>query len=73
MCFMVNKDWCDSGTVTLSCSPNLGLLSIKCRLHLLSRELTLIIITAVYIPPQASTEAALSDLQAQSTELLTDQ
>lgn len=71
---MVNKDWCDSGTVTLPAhliwayyQSNTG------RLHFLSREFTLIIITAVYIPPQASTEAALSDLQAQSTELLTDQ
>ncbi len=36
--------------------------SIKCRPHFLPREFTLAIITAVYIPPQASTEAVLLDL-----------
>ena len=45
-----------------SCSPDLELLSIKCRTHYLTREFTSVIITAVYIPPQAGTEAALSDL-----------
>ena len=32
-------------------------------MHFLPREFTSVIITAVYIPPQASTEAALSDLR----------
>ncbi len=32
------------------------------KIHFLSKEFTAVIITAVYIPPQASTEAALSDL-----------
>ncbi len=35
---------------------------IKCRLRILPREFTSVIIAAVYISPQATTETALSDL-----------
>ncbi len=62
---MVNKDLCDSGNIKMllcSCSSDLELLTIECRLHSIPREFTLIIITAVYIPPQVNTQAALSDL-----------
>ncbi len=62
---MVKKDWCDSGNIKILscyCSSDLQLFTIKCRLHYLPKEFTSAIITAVYIPPQASTEAALSDL-----------
>ena len=40
---MVNKDWCDSGNIKMlscSCSPDLELLTIKCRPHFLPREFT---------------------------------
>ncbi len=60
-----DKDWCDSGNIKMlshSCSPDLELLTVKCRLHFLPREFILVIIIAVYILPQATTEAALSDL-----------
>lgn len=65
MCFMVNNKWCDSRNIKIlsrSWSPDLELLSVKCRLHFLPREFTSVMITAVYIPPQVCTETALSDL-----------
>ncbi|XP_076734249.1 uncharacterized protein lrrc38a isoform X1 [Maylandia zebra] len=65
VCFMVNKNWCDSrsiSTLSSGCSPHLEFLSIKCRPFYLPRELTSVIATAVYIPPQADTGMALSEL-----------
>ncbi|XP_041841970.1 uncharacterized protein LOC121640325 [Melanotaenia boesemani] len=62
---MINNKWCDSkNIVTLkqSCSPNLELLTLKCRPYYLPREFTSVIISAVYIPPQADTNAALTEL-----------
>ena len=44
------------------CSPDLEFLTIKCRPHYLPREFSSIIITAVYIPPQADTLMALNEL-----------
>ena len=37
-------------------------LAIKCWLHYLPREFSLVIVTAVYIPPEANTTAALKEL-----------
>ncbi len=65
MCFFINKKWCDSrniSTLSRSCSPHLEHLSIICRPFYLPREFTSIIVTAVYIPPQADTSLALSKL-----------
>ncbi|KAK0136904.1 hypothetical protein N1851_026926 [Merluccius polli] len=65
LCLMTNNNWCDRRNVvplTHSCSPNLELLTIKCRPFYLPREFTSIIISAVYIPPQADTVTALSEL-----------
>ncbi len=65
VCFMINKKWCDPRNISilsLSCSPHLEHLSIICRLFYLPREFTSIIVTAVYIPPQADTSLALSKL-----------
>ncbi len=64
VCFMINKRWCDPRNITillLSCSPHLEHLSIICRFYL-PREFSSIIVTAVYIPPQADTGLALSKL-----------
>lgn len=44
-----------------SCSSDLEQLSVKCTLHFLPKEFTLILITAVYNPPQAKKKATLSD------------
>ncbi len=45
-----------------SCSPHLEHLSIICRPFYLPREFSSIVVTAVYIPPQADTSLALSKL-----------
>ncbi len=44
------------------CSPHLEHLSIICRPFYLPREFSSIVITSVYIPPQADTSLALPDL-----------
>ncbi len=44
------------------CSPHLEHLSIICRPFYLPREFSSIVVTAVYIPPQADTSLALSKL-----------
>ncbi len=65
VCFFINKKWCDSRNISIlsrSCSPHLEHLSIICRPFYLPREFTSIIVTAVYIPPQADTSLALSKL-----------
>ncbi len=65
VCFMINKKWCDTRNISIlsrSCSPHLEHLSIICRPFYLPREFSSIVITAVYIPPQADTSLALSKL-----------
>ncbi len=65
VCFMTNKKWCDPRNISiLSCSysPHLEHLSIICRPFYLPREFSSIVVTAVYIPPQADTSLALSKL-----------
>ncbi len=65
VCFFINKKWCDSRNISIlsrSCSPHLEHLSIICRPFYLPREFTSIVVTAVYIPPQADTSSALSKL-----------
>ncbi len=62
---MINQKWCDPRSISIlsrSCSPHLEHLSIICRPFYLPREISLIIVTAVYIPPQADTSLALSKL-----------
>ncbi len=63
--FFINKKWCDSRNISIlsrSCSPHLEHLSIICRPFYLPREFSSIVITSVYIPPQADTSLALSKL-----------
>ncbi len=62
---MINKKGCDPRNISIlsrSCSPHLEHLSIICRLFYLPREFSSIIVTDVYIPPQADTSLALSKL-----------
>ncbi len=62
---MINKKWCDPRNISIlsrSCSPHLEHLSIICRPFYLPREFSSIVVTAVYIPPQADTSLALSKL-----------
>ncbi|XP_025760682.1 uncharacterized protein LOC112845470 [Oreochromis niloticus] len=65
VCFMINNSWCDYANVhpvKSFYSPDLEYLMIKCRPFWLPREFTAVIITAVYIPPQADTDRALREL-----------
>ncbi len=65
VCFMINKKWCDPRKISIlsrSCFPHLEHLSIICRPFYLPREFSSIVVTAVYIPPQADTSLALSKL-----------
>ncbi len=65
VCLMINKKWCDPRNISIlsrSCSSHLEHLSIICRPFYLPREFTSIIVTAVYIPPEADTGLTLSKL-----------
>lgn len=65
VCFMINSSWYDRKNVhpiQSLCSPDLEYLMLLCRPFRLPREFTAVIITAVYIPPQADTDAALKEL-----------
>ncbi len=65
VCFMINKKWCDPRNISIlsrSCLPHLEHLSIICRPFYLPREFSAIVITSVYIPPQADTSLALPNL-----------
>ncbi len=62
---MINKKWCDPRNISIltrSCSPHLEQLPIICRPFYLPQEFSSIVVTAVYIPPQADTSLALSKL-----------
>ncbi len=59
------NSWCDEWnlhSIKSFCSPDLEFHMLLCRPFWLPREFTAIIITAVYIPPQANTDQALREL-----------
>ncbi len=65
ICFYINNSWCDERnlrSIKSFCSPDLEFQMLLCRPFWLTREFTAIIITAVYIPPQANTDQALKEL-----------
>ncbi len=65
VCFYINNLWCDERnihSIKSFCSPDLEFHTLLCRPFWLPREFTAIIITAVYIPPQANTVQALREL-----------
>ncbi len=75
VCFMINKKWCDPRSISIlsfSCSPHLEHLSIICRPFYLPREFSSIVITTVYIPPQADTSLAWAKLHVCSADILTN-
>ncbi len=66
VCFYINNSWCDERnihSIKSFCSPDLEFHTLLCRPFWLLREFTAIIITAVYIPPQANTDQALKELE----------
>ncbi len=65
VCFYINNSWCDERnihSIKSFCSPDLEFHMLLCRPFWLPREITVIIITVVYIPPQANTDQALKEL-----------
>ena len=63
LCVYTNTNWCTNAVTTDTyCSPDVEYLSVRCRPFYLPREFTVIIITAVYIPPDANTKTALDSL-----------
>ncbi len=55
-------------TIKSFCSPDLEFHMLLCRPFWLPREFTAIIITAIYIPPQANTDQALRELYGNISE-----
>ncbi len=71
VCFYINNSWCDERnlhSIKSFCSPDLEFHMLLCRLFWLPREFTAIIITAVYISPQANTDQALKELYTNISE-----
>jgi hypothetical protein len=65
VCFMINDSWCNCNNIQelkSFCSPDLEFPTNKHQPYYLPRESSLVIVTAVYIPPQAETMTALKEL-----------
>ncbi|KAI3356034.1 hypothetical protein L3Q82_017301, partial [Scortum barcoo] len=63
VCFMVNNKWCsDVEIISMGCSPDLEHLMIRCRPYYLPREFTLVVMTAVYVPPHTDNKKAMDEL-----------
>ncbi len=61
VCIYVHNDWSNNSIIIDShCSPDLEFMTVKCRPFFLPRELTVVIVTAVYIPPDANVSTALA-------------
>ncbi len=71
VCFYINNLWCDERnihSIKSFCSPDLEFHMLLCQPFWLPRDFTAIIITAVYIPPQANTDQALKELYRNISE-----
>ncbi len=71
VCLYINNSWCNERnihSIKCFCSPDLEFHTLLCRPFWLPREFTVIIITAVYIPPQANTDQALKELYRNISE-----
>ncbi|CAJ1076957.1 uncharacterized protein LOC125983400 [Xyrichtys novacula] len=65
LCMYVNNSWCtNTVTVDSHCSPDLEYVSVKCRPFYLPREFSVVILTAVYIPPDANAKVASNHLHS---------
>ena len=65
VCVSVHDGWCNnSKIIDTHCSPDIEVLTVSCRPFYLPRELTVVIVAAVYIPPDANVSTALSLLLA---------
>jgi len=63
LCIYIHEDWCTNANIIDShCSPDLEYLTVKCRPFYLPQEFDSVLITAVYIPPDANAKKAQSCL-----------
>lgn len=63
LCIYIHNNWCtNTQIIDRHCSSDLEYLTVKCRPIYLPRELTIVIVTAVYIPPDANASIALGYL-----------
>nr|XP_049591334.1 uncharacterized protein LOC125978210 [Syngnathus scovelli] len=61
LCIYVHEVWWNNSSIIAKhCSTDIEYTSVRCRPYFLQREITVVIITAVYIPPNANASAALS-------------
>ena len=61
LCVNVHNYWCcNSRVIDTHCCPDLEFLVVSCRPFYLPRELTVVIVMAVNIPPDANVSTALS-------------
>lgn len=63
LCIYLHQGWCtNSRVVNTHCSPDLETMTVMCRPYYLQRELTAVLVTAVYIAPDVSVNTVLSQL-----------
>ena len=65
VCVYVNKEWCHPANITVKqkvCTPHVELLCVAARPYYLPREFSHVIVTVVYIPPQANEKEATDTL-----------
>ncbi len=61
LCIYTHNNWCTNSRITHThCCPDLEAISVVCRPFYLPREITAVVITAVYIPLSANAGIALS-------------
>ena len=53
----------DSRVINTHCSPELETMTVLCRPFYLPKELTVVLVTAVYVPPDANVSTAVSQLR----------
>ncbi len=77
VCFYINNSWCDERnlhSIKSLCFPDLEVHMLLCQPFWLPWEFTAIIITAVYIPPQANTDQELyGNISEQESTVMFDQ
>ncbi|KAI4881601.1 hypothetical protein NFI96_007439 [Prochilodus magdalenae] len=63
LCIYIHNNWCTAAdTIEQHCSLDLEFLTLRCRPFFLPREFSAVLLTAVYVPPQANAKLALSRL-----------
>lgn len=71
MCIYVHNNWCAATDIIGTyCSPDLEYLAPTCRPFHIPTEFTAVLISAVYIPPQANAKQALEELHTATSSQL---